>query len=296
VGVLALPLLGQPDSAVAVLAHPSSASAQFSPTFDGSQLLSFSPLDTAIKLWSLTPAAFPTSSPAALTSALLSALDDEEGGSLAARIEQYAMLCEIEDAERDGSGRQERRVHGDIAFSHIGRLCRALGCYVSQREEQQMIDELRWEQQRHAANRPTDGRLSKDDFLRLYLHHRPIFGLGHEQFEWAFTTLQQKEGDDTTVTADEDVRSADDTMDTAELVHSLMTEGEGMSAGELTHCLDQLLGAGQKYREGEEEKEAVEMAFEESSDGREVERILARLPARMSARWFASTLLGFDDY
>ena len=299
VGVLALPLLGQPDSAMAVLAHPASASARFSPAFDGSQLLSFSPLDTAIKLWSLTPAAFPTSSPSAPLSDLLSALDDDESGSLAARVEQYAMLCEIEDAERVSGGRQERRVYGDIAFNHIGRLCRALGCYVSQREEQQMIDELQWEQQRPTAGgqptRRTEGRLTKDEFLRLYLHHRPVFGLGPEQFEWAFSTLQHgKTGE--VERADGEGEEADDAMDSAELVRSLMAEGEGVTAAELTHCLDQLLGAGQKYRDGEEEKEAVEVASEESSDGREVERLLARLPARMSARWFASTLLGFDDY
>ena len=295
VGIIALPLLGQPDSAVAVLAHPSSASARFSAAFDGSQLLSFSPLDTAIKLWSLTPAAFPTSSPSASTASLLSALDDEESGTLADRIEQYAMLCEIEDAELEGSGRQERRVYGDIAFSHIGRLCRALGCYVSQREEQQMVDELRWEQQRRtAAGQPhqsADGRLSKDDFLRLYLHHRPVFGLGHEQFEWAFHTLQSDKQ-----TAVDEAAEGDDTMDTAELVRSLLSEGEAITATELTHCLDQLLGKGHKHRDSEEEKEAAETALDESGDVKEVERILARLPTRMSARWFASTLLGFDDY
>ena len=307
VGVLALPLLGQPDSAVAVLAHPSSSAAQFSAAFDGSQLLSFSPLDTAIKLWSLTPAAFPTSSPAVPTSALLAALDGDESGSLAARVEQYAMLCEIEDAERESSARQERRVYGDIAFSHIGRLCRALGCYVSQREEQQMIDELRWEQQRRpptAAGQPqppsADGRLSKDDFLRLYLHHRPMFGLGHEQFEWAFSTLQQQHNkpNDTIVDrAVDELDETDETIDTAELVHSLLTEGEAITAAELGHCLDQLLGRGQKYTAGEEEKEAVvEVALDEGGDGKEVERLLARLPQRLSARWFASTLLGFDDY
>ena len=300
VGVLALPLLGQPDSAVAVLAHPSSSSARFSPAFDGSQLLSFSPLDTAIKLWSLTPAAFPTSSLSASTSALLSELDDEESSSLAARIEQYAMLCEVEDAERESSGRHERRVYGDIPFHHIGRLCRALGCYVSQREEQQMIDELRWEQQRQPKQH-TEGRLSKDDFLRLYLHHRPIFGLGHEHFEWAFHTLQQHDTPPTTTITDsvEEGREqvvVDDTLDTAELVRTLMSGGEGITAVELSQCLDQLLGKGQKYREGEEEKEAAEVALEKGGDGKEVERILARLPKRMSAHWFASTLLGFDDY
>ena len=287
VGVLALPLRGQPDSAVAVLAHPSASAARFSASFDGSQLLSFSELDTAVKLWALTPAAFPTS-------ALPAALDDGEGSALAARVEQYAMLCEIEDAEREGGGggRAERAVRGDIAHGHVGRLCRALGYYVSQREEQHMVDELRWEQQRSSSGQHAEGRLSKDEFVRLYLHHRPVFGLGHEHFDWAFGELRPQQHTDD---RGDNEQAADDTLDTAELVRALLTEGECVTAGELTQCLDQLLGRGRKYGQGEEEKEAMEVAADETSEGKEVERILARLPKRMSARWFASTLLRFDD-
>ena len=292
-GVLSLPLLGHPDTALAILAHPASALSSFSAAFDGASVFSFAPQETAVKQWRVDAAQMPRRSlePASDAGVWAALLEEERGAgepSLVQRVDELMLYCEVQ-AEGDDR-REQRRIRRSVPLSDLPTLCSALGCYLSQRQLRDMADEA---DHRHLLEgRPHHGRLTRDEFVRLLLNHRPVLGVGREQIEGAFDAVRgRREGE-----GGEKEGGGGGEVDTEELVRLLMTEGERMSAGELMQCLDELLGEGQGLKAAEEEKEELRSFPLGGDDAWEVQRVLQRLPKRMSPETFASALLGFADY
>ena len=257
VGLIKLPLDGNPTKSMAVIAHPGEVSCVVA-TFDGKYLVTAGGSDRSVNLWSV-------SSSALDASITLGSGGGGSGGS-GSSMDAYMSLIE---GGRDGAFMKDlvdyftygqlraqglattkpRDAAGKINVVEAINLMRALGFYPTEQQVVAMKTEVRYENQaildaRAAASSSSSSSaaaasssasrsldlLSLDDFLKLYLNHRPVFGLGARAFEASFASLGGHPSRGLEISSER-------------LVHQLMTLGEEpMSMAEIEHCLDALLG------------------------------------------------------
>ena len=313
-GLLSLPLRGHPASAVSVLSHPAASSSVFSCAFDGSCALSFSPADTAVKMWRLTPQR-----------------RDREGGEEEGSEGEVGGLVSAAGGGAAGRRREQRHEPSGGADDVLRGAASGRGQQAGARRQRphrhqrprpplprprllphrdrrpRAPHECSYLQRlagRAAEQQQEEATVTRAEFVRLYVNHRPVFGVGREQFEWAMRTVKTRgQQDDQQQEEAEEQSAAETEVDTRELLRVLMEEGDCMTAAEILHCLDSLIGddssAAGKGRLLEEEKEADERSTAVgagSEEGGELRRLLSRLPPRMTAEAFATTILGFGDY
>jgi Ca2+-binding EF-hand superfamily protein len=68
---------------------------------------------------------------------------------------------------------------------------RAMGYYPTKQEEKNMIDEVRFSVLAEKGQPTTHVKL--DDFIKLFVNHRPVYGIGQNNIEDAFNALCQSE-------------------------------------------------------------------------------------------------------
>lgn len=98
--------------------------------------------------------------------------------------------------------------------------------------------------------------VNMETFIRLFVNHRPVYGIGNNDIEDAFKALAAESGRI-------DLSSQD-------LINMLKSEGEDFSQEELEHALQNLVGKSSA-------KEALPKEY-------------------VTAEEFASDLLGFEEY
>lgn len=188
---------------------------------------------------------------------LVAAVEGGSGGELMREVIDYFYYAQIRAQGEETTAKRE--LLGAVHFSQMPNLLRALGYYPTELD----IGHLTFE----VANAlgPRDEPLAGVDvddilldftqFMRLYVNHRPVFGITRQAIEAAFATIG----------ADPQTRQiARDAF-----FELLSTKGEPLHSAEITAALTSLLGDGVR----------VDM-----------------LEDRISARAFAENLLGFEDY
>lgn len=155
---------------------------------------------------------------------------------------------------------KKRPVTGRVPLTEIPNVMRALGHYPTKEEVNRMCYEVQYK------DFDQTGQLAKDiglhDFVRLYINHRPVYGISKEDIADAFQVLAKDAG------------TSDDKNDEAflnwdDLKHRLQTEGEAIGDEEMSAILKALVG----------DADDISGKF-----------------ADMTAADFADTLLGFEDY
>lgn len=69
-----------------------------------------------------------------------------------------------------------RRLAGMVPVEEIKNLMRAMGYYPTEQEVKNMIDEVRFSVLAETGVPTTDVKL--DDFIKLFVNHRPVYGIG----------------------------------------------------------------------------------------------------------------------
>ncbi|KAE8992745.1 Cilia- and flagella-associated protein [Phytophthora rubi] len=291
VGLLKLPLDGNPHKAMGLIAHPGKIS-NVDVTYDGSHLLTAGGDDLVVNIWEIhthqldlleargTPRSVEENvgSGIKLEGTIQSAKDelDENGVALAPylalleggrdgffyhEIVDYFYLAQLRVQGEDAT--TAREITAQIPLREIPNVMRALGFYPTDEEIQHMVSEVRYSRFTETS-RPVES-IGLHDFIKLYVNHRPVFGVGKAQIERAFKILasvSKGPGDE------ED--NGPVTLRWDQLEARLLHSGEPMSDEELRSCLAALLATG--------------------SDGG-----LAMDP-QYTALTFADKVLGFDDY
>ena len=88
----------------------------------------------------------------------------------------YAQLRSQPGGEHSTS---ERNMTGKIPLAEIPNMMRALGFYPTEQEVENMCSEVKYS--RFTETGQTVDMIGMDDFIRLYVNHRPVFGIGKEQ-------------------------------------------------------------------------------------------------------------------
>jgi hypothetical protein len=82
-----------------------------------------------------------------------------------------------------------RSTNGQVPLEEIPNLMRSLGFYPTERDIENMTTEVKYS--KYLIDGTVADSINFDDFLRLYINHRPVFGISKEQIQDAFSTISE---------------------------------------------------------------------------------------------------------
>lgn len=232
VGLIKLPLDGNPNKAMALIAHPGEISC-CACTFDGRYLITAGGSDRSVNLWSIATHALDAS--IALggqgIQPYMSLIQGSAQGEFYQELLDYFYYAQLRSQSL--STTDARSIIGSIPIEEAMNMMRALGFYPTEHEIAEMKAELHYEGVQLGLLSSTSSlsstQVDLQELIKLYVNHRPVFGLGKKDFTEAFLALKDRDDNELT-------------MDTADFIRKLQTLGEPMSLEEIKHCLDALLG------------------------------------------------------
>jgi WD40 repeat protein len=185
-GLIRLPFDGNPSRGMGLVAHPA-AIGDVAFSSDGRWLLTSGTDDMAINLWRVDTGAIEAAVAEAGTGqgAFNNMVDGGPDGEFYQDMVDYFYYSQLR-AQGEMST-DTRSTDGRVPLEEIPNLMRALGYYPTERDIENMTSEVKY------ANYLVDGTVADsinfDDFVRLYINHRPVFGISKEQIQDAFATI-----------------------------------------------------------------------------------------------------------
>lgn len=155
---------------------------------------------------------------------------------------------------KDENTTKTRKLDGNVPLDELPNLMRAMGYYPTNQEVQNMKDEVKFSVFSDEGDPTTS--VNMETFIKLFVNHRPVYGIGKNNIEDAFKSLASDPG------------SIQLTRD--EMITLLKQEGEPFGVEELEKSFGYLVGK-MLY------KEALPKDF-------------------ITAEEFASDLLGFEEF
>jgi cilia- and flagella-associated protein 251 len=163
----------------------------------------------------------------------------------------YSMIkAQVEDTTKT------RKLNQQVPVEQLSNLMRAMGYYPTDHEIKCMEDEVR--QCAMSNEGRTTTHVNLDTFVKLFVNHRPVYGIGKNNIEEAFKVLADgKWGEGDSLARDE-------------LISMLQSEGEdgGMKMIEIEKALTFLVGE---------------------------QLVTKAIPEKVTSTEFAETILGFEE-
>mmetsp|Transcript_21112 Transcript_21112/g.27387 ORF Transcript_21112/g.27387 Transcript_21112/m.27387 type:complete len:951 (+) Transcript_21112:86-2938(+) len=226
IGVVSLPFDGNPHSAMGLIAHPGQISSS-AVSGDGEFFFSAGGKDLSVNMWKINLHALGTVADASRAAGAESFIEQLEGGKdgeMYNELVDYFYYSQLRTQGEDTV--EERKAEGRVLLSEIPNLMRALGHYPSELEVTQMVSEIKY------CNFTTTGEVMKDldldQFIRLFINHRPVLPVGKAMIDNAFKSLNA------------DAFSGQ--LSWNHLMNALQNAGEKMSIEDLNSCLKSLVG------------------------------------------------------
>ncbi|CAF4792135.1 unnamed protein product, partial [Rotaria sp. Silwood2] len=123
----------------------------------------------------------------------------------------------------------QREVTAKIPLSEIPFVMRALGYYPTEQEIEDMLNEVKFST--YVDTKTYVENIDLNDFIKLYINHRPAFGLNPADLNHAFNVLCNQY----------DPEDGQPQMNRENLLYLLQQYGEHMSDYEMADCLANLL-------------------------------------------------------
>lgn len=80
-----------------------------------------------------------------------------------------------------------RKLEGQVPVDQLPYLMRAMGYYPTKQEIQNMINEVRFSS--YTDRGEPNLNVNLDTFIRLFVNHRPVYGIGKNNIEDAFGAI-----------------------------------------------------------------------------------------------------------
>jgi len=94
---------------------------------------------------------------------------------------------------KDENTTKSRKLDNKVPLEELPNLMRAMGYYPTEQEVQNMNDEVKFSIFSDEGKATTSVEL--DQFIKLFVNHRPVYGIGKNNIEEAFKTLAIDAGD-----------------------------------------------------------------------------------------------------
>ncbi|XP_022086386.1 cilia- and flagella-associated protein 251-like [Acanthaster planci] len=269
VGMHIMPLDGNPHNAMALIAHPSGVT-NLACSYDGKYLFTSGGTDNSVLMWTISVVALEAAAKLGGEDLIpfYGLLEGGREGELFKELENYFYYAQIRSQGVDTT--DTREVSVKIPLSEIPFVMRAMGHYPSEQEIEDMINEVKFSQYVDTGNFVTE--IDLGDFIKLYVNHRPAFGLSEAKLHWAFEVLGFDEG------------ISQPAIERGDLLHMLQNKGEQMTEANVAEYMTTLLGfnpEGGSSELGTYDPTGAADLLEES------------LPELITADMFAGEVLGF---
>ncbi|NXP50877.1 CF251 protein, partial [Heliornis fulica] len=229
VGLQILPVDGNPHKSSAFICHPDGAS-DLASSFDGRYIFTAGGNDRTVMKWEVNLNALDAA--ASLGGEDLvpfyNLLDGGREGQFFRELEDYFYSAQLHSYGIDTL--ETRQVSTHISLEEVPSVMRAMGFYPSEAKIEEMINEVKLS--KYVATGEQMTKINFGDFLKLYINHRPAFGLSMREIQRAFQVLGY------------DNENGDKVIDRGNLLLLLQCRGEHMTEDELAQCLTSLLGKG----------------------------------------------------
>jgi cilia- and flagella-associated protein 251 len=223
VGMIQLPLEGNPREAIALVAHPGEV-ASMCVSHDGKYLFTAGGRDCAVHQWRLQPEAAVVPGGGKL-SHFIDVIEGGPTGAFMKEIIDYFFYAQIRAQGEETTAK--RRIENTIPFGQVPSLMRALGFYLSNKDIDNMTFEVKTRFGSPNVAVP-DIQIDFEAFIRLYVNHRPVFGITKRNIEDAFAAI----GADPVTGI----------VDRQQLFNILQERGEAIHPYDIDMCLKGLLG------------------------------------------------------
>lgn len=235
-----------------LIAHPNNIEG-IAASFDGSHLLTAGGSDMTINIWSVHTDVIDAKEAGSREDPYISLIDGGKEGEFYQEIVNYFYYAQLRTQAQTSTGARE--IDGKVVIEEIPNLMRALGFYPTEAEVENMVNEVSLSSFSTTGDMVT--HVSLPEFIKLYVNHRPVFGIGKETLEDAFMTIR---------TYYNNLNSEMLWKGGAGIANLLSKYGEKMSEDEINACLAALMGEDQT------------------------------VSTRVSCKDFAEKILGFEDF
>tara|TARA_B100000482_G_scaffold192413_1_gene180505 strand:- start:2702 stop:5512 length:2811 start_codon:yes stop_codon:yes gene_type:complete len=233
VGIIKLPLDGNPNKSMGIIAHPGNLSG-IAATSCGQQLFTAGGNDQTVNFWSVQRAmvdALEAAGGRAMEPYLASLPVGAEQDVYEKMVDYFYYLQLRRQGEETTTS---RKVLGAIHLSDVPRLMRAIGYYPSEQEVVNIISEIKY------STFTTSGQITESvdlhTFIRLYVNHRPVSGVKMHQIHQALAVIHAR------ISPGIDADYSTNPLSWRQLQTMLESCGEKFSHQELSACLLALNG------------------------------------------------------
>ena len=223
IGLMQVPMDGNPAKVMGLIAHPGEVS-DLAVSWDGKWLITAGGADNSIHLWRVEQAALAAAAAAGGVGIepYVAQLDGGVGGDFYQEMIDHFYYAQLRAQGEDTT--MPRKITGEVPVPQLGNLMRALGFYPSQREIDEMTQEARLVA---ASKREHADSITFDEFLVMYVNHRPIFGVSKEQIAQAFAAISV---------------DGSGSLSRESLLRALASHDEALAGDDLAQCLRMLTG------------------------------------------------------
>ncbi|XP_009996744.1 PREDICTED: WD repeat-containing protein 66 [Chaetura pelagica] len=268
VGLQILPVDGNPHKSSAFICHPDGVSG-LACAYDGRYVFTAGGDDCTVMKWEVNLNALDAAASLGGKDLIpfYNLLDGGREGKLFRELEDYFYYAQLHSHGIDTL--EPRQVSTHIPVEEIPSVMRAIGFYPSEEEVEEMINEVKFSKYVDTGEQVTE--INLEDFIKLYINHRPAFGLSMKQIQQAFRVLGYGN------------ENGDKVIDRGDLLLLLQHRGECMTEDELVQCLTTLLG---RHPEGEGSEPDT---YDPSGAAALSEE---QIPEEITAEIFAADILG----
>ncbi|NXD69860.1 CF251 protein, partial [Eolophus roseicapillus] len=227
VGLQILPVDGNQHKSSAFICHPDGVS-DLATSYDGRYIFTVGGKDCTLLKWEINLNALDAAVPLGgeNMTPFYNLLDGGREGEFFRELEDYFYYAQLHSQGIDTL--ETRQVSTHIPLEEIPSVMRAMGFYPSEEEIEEMLNEVKFSKYVDTGEQVT--KINLEDFIKLYVNHRPAFGLSMNKIRRAFQVLGY------------DNENGDKVIDRGDLLWLLQCRGEHMTEDELALCLTTLLG------------------------------------------------------